>query len=139
MRSTVTKRSVSVLTGKAGSWKRVPGSANQIQRDIFVKVTVFENTGAVDARAESVGNSGAFGGGGGASSPSSSSGKYELRLHVHQPDMNIAMSKSVRVHELANILLPLFRGSVSKPMAQAIENAALLPEEDDDDDGEGAI
>ena len=138
MRSTVTKRSVSVLTGKAGSWKRVPGSANQIQRDIFVKVTVFENTGAVDARAESVGNSGAFGGGGGGhSSPSSSSGKYELRLHVHQPDMNIAMSKSVRSRELANILLPLFRGSVSKPMAQAIENAALLPEEDDDDDGEG--
>ena len=49
--------------------------------------------------------------------------------------MNISLSKSIRSRELATILLPLFRGSASKPMAQAIENAALLPEEDDDDEG----
>ena len=138
MRSTVTRRSVSVLTGKAGTWKRVPGSSNQVQRDIFVKVTVFENPGSSGGAGESGENGFRSGARGGRSSSSSSSesSKYELRMHIHQPDMNISLSKTVRSRELATILLPLFRGSVSKPMAQAIENAALLPEEDDDD-GEG--
>ena len=144
MRSTVTRRSVGVLTGPAGTWKRVPGSTNQVQRDIFVKVTVFEHAGA-PAHAGGLANDGLIDpprdprdsrSAAAGSSSSSSSSKYELRMHVHQPDMNISLSKAIRSRELATILLPLFRGSVSKPMAQAIENAALLPEEDEDD-GEG--
>lgn len=124
MRSTVTKRSVAVLTGKTGTWKRVAGSDTQIQRDVFVKVTVFEQAGGAGPGSVQIGRQN-----------DSGRTKYALRMHVHQPDMNISLSKSIRSRELATILLPLFRGSVSKPVAQAIENAALLPEEDDDDEG----
>ncbi len=114
LRSTVTKRSVALLVGKAGpgtgggGWSRVAGSATQVQREVFVKASVFEQDVP-----------------------------YALRMHVHQPDMNISLSKVVRSRELATILLPLFRNSVSKPVARAIEDSAHLPEDDDDDDGDG--
>ena len=107
-RSTVTKQSVPILVASEIGWQRVAGSSTQIQREVFVKVSCFER----------------------ANDPKG----YSLRLHAHQPDMNLSLSKDIRPRELATILLPLFRGSVSKPVARVIEDSAHLPEDDDDDD-----
>ena len=126
----VTKRSVAVMTGKAGSWRRVPGSTNQIQRDVFVKVTVFEDPGRLDIGGRDESNIHSFEAG--RSSSSSSTGKYELRLHIHQPDMNISLSKPI--HSRGRKYPPHSSGDVSKPMVGP--KCSLLPEDDDDDGGE---
>ena len=108
-RSTVTRQSVPILVSSQIGWQRVAGSATQVQREVFVKVSCFESNGGDD-------------------------GGYSLRLHAHQPDMNLSLSKNIKTRELATILLPLFRGSVSKPVARVIEDSAKMPELDDDED-----
>ena len=107
-RSTVTKQSVPILTQSEVGWQRVAGSSTQVQREIFVQTSCFERTD--DPKG------------------------YSLRLHVHQPDMNLSLSKDIRTRELATILLPLFRNSVSKPVARVIEDSAHLPDGDDEDE-----
>ena len=96
-RSSVTRQSVPILV--ASGWQRVAGSSTQVQREVFVKISCFERKG-------------------------DETNNYSLRLHAHQPDMNISLSKDIKTRELATILLPLFRGSVSKPVARVIEDSA---------------
>ena len=108
-RSAVTKQSVPILVSSQVGWQRVAGSSTQVQRPVFVKVTCFERTGNDDQG-------------------------YSLRLHAHQPDMNISLSKDIKTRELATILLPLFRGSVSKPVARVIEDSAKMMENEENDD-----
>jgi hypothetical protein len=110
-RSSVTRQSVPILV--ASGWQRVAGSSTQVQREVFVKISCFERKG-------------------------DETNNYSLRLHAHQPDMNISLSKDIKTRELATILLPLFRGSVSKPVARVIEDSAKMAaasgDNDDDDD-----
>ena len=70
-------------------WEVVSDKA--VQRLVFVQITVYERW-----------------------EPS-----YQFRLHAQQPDMNVSVDYVLSAHDLAAIMLPLFKGKSSKHVENA--------------------
>lgn len=55
---------------------------------------------------------------------------YQLRLHAQQPDMNVSVDYILGAHDLAQVMLPLFKGKSSKPAESALAAASFLPQDE---------
>ena len=87
-------------------WEVVTDKA--VQRLVFVQITVYERW-----------------------EPS-----YQFRLHAQQPDMNVSVDYVLSAHDLAAIMLPLFKGKSSKHVENALEASAFITP---DDNGNGIV
>jgi hypothetical protein len=52
---------------------------------------------------------------------------YQLRLHAQQPDMNVSVDYVLGAHDLAQVMLPLFKGKSSRPVENALAASSFLP------------
>ena len=85
-------------------WEVVSDKA--VQRLVFVQITVYERW-----------------------EPS-----YQFRLHAQQPDMNVSVDYVLSAHDLAAIMLPLFKGKSSKHVENALESSSFIPQDNNGND-----
>eukprot|EP00944_MAST-04C_sp_MAST-4C-sp1_P009299 g9299.t1 len=85
-------------------WEVVSDKA--VQRLVFVQITVYERW-----------------------EPS-----YQFRLHAQQPDMNVSVDYVLSAHDLAAIMLPLFKGKSSKHVENALESSSFIPQDSNGND-----